>query len=398
MTEKLFIADEKEIRNGTIMDVYFDRTRQILEAKGLSETKVVAEFTSGGLPNKWPWAVFCGLEEVIRLMEGLPIDLYAVPEGTIFRARDSASVRVPLMNISGAYTDFGVYETAMLGMLCQPSGVATASARVKCAAKGKTVFAFGNRRMHPGIAGVLDRSCYVGGCDGVSSPFGADLCGTEAVGTVPHALMLTMGSNEAAFKAFDEIIDPKVARIMLIDTFEDERAAAVSACKSVKDLKGVRLDTPSSRRGNFKELINEVRWELDINGYKDVKIIASGGLNEESIKAVVDSAVSGFGVGTSIANAPTLDFSMDLVEKEGKPISKRGKFSGRKFAYRCPCCFGMGVSLSPDDRIRCDKCGRDMEMIEKPVLKNGKRVSPARSPSEIRDSVLEQLKTIGELE
>ncbi|MCQ2079831.1 MAG: nicotinate phosphoribosyltransferase [archaeon] len=398
MSEKLFIADEDEIRNGTVMDVYFDRTKKILDAKGLSDMKVVAEFTSGGLPNKWPWAVFCGLEEVIRLVEGLPIDLYAVPEGTIFKARDSASVRVPLMNIAGAYADFGVYETAMLGMLCQPSGVATSSARVKCAAKGKTVFAFGNRRMHPGIAGVLDRSCYVGGCDGVSSTFGADLCGTEAVGTVPHALMLSMGSNEAAFKAFDEIIDPKVARIMLIDTFEDERAAAVAACRSVKDLKGVRLDTPSSRRGNFKELINEVRWELDINGYRDVKIIASGGLNEDSIKAIVDSAVAGFGVGTSIANAPTLDFSMDIIEKEGRPISKRGKFSGRKFAYRCPCCFEMGVSLSPEDHIECEKCKVEMEMIERPVLKNGKRVSPAMSPADIRKSVLEQLKVLGELQ
>ena len=397
MPEKLFVADEEEIRHGTVMDVYFDRTKKILEAKGLSKVQAVAEVTCGSIPNKWPWAVFCGLEEVVRLMEGLPIDLYAVPEGTIFKARDSASVRVPLINISGAYSDFGVYETAMLGMICQPSGVATSSARVKCAAKGKTVFAFGNRRMHPGIAGVLDRSCFIGGCDGVSSTFGADICGTEAVGTVPHALMLTMGSNEAAFKAFDEIIDPKVPRIMLIDTFEDERAAAVAACKSVKDLKGVRLDTPSSRRGNFKELINEVRWELDINGYKDVKIIASGGLNEDSIKDIVDSAVAGFGVGTSIANAPTLDFSMDLVEKEGKPISKRGKFSGRKFAYRCPCCFEMGVALTPDAEVRCDKCGCAMEMIEKPVLKAGKRVDKMRTPKEIRESVLEQLRTLKEL-
>ena len=397
MAERLFIADEAEVRKGTTMDIYFERTRRILEATGNDKVKVTAEFTSGGLPSGWPWAVFCGLEEVIRLMEGQPIDLYAIPEGTVFRARDSASVRVPLMNVSGAYCDFGIYETAMLGMVCQPSGIATASARVKIAAEGKSVLAFGNRRMHPGIAGVLDRSCYIGGCDGVSSRFGADLTGTEPVGTVPHALMLVMGSNEAAFRAFDEIIEPEVPRVMLIDTFEDERAAAVAACKSVKDLKGVRLDTPSSRRGNFKELINEVRWELDINGYKDVKIIASGGLNEDSIKAVVDSAVAGFGVGTSIANAPTLDFSMDIVEKEGRPISKRGKFSGRKYAYRCPCCFEMGVALSPTEKVRCERCGVDMEMIEKPVLRNGKRVAPPRAPSEIRESVLEQLRTLKEL-
>ncbi|MFA6642651.1 MAG: nicotinate phosphoribosyltransferase, partial [Methanomethylophilus sp.] len=357
MPEPLFIAGEQEVRKGTTMDVYFARTKQILEARGLSKTQVVAEFSAGTLPRNWPWGVFCGLEEVLRLMEGLPIDIYAIPEGTIFKPRDEASVRVPLMNVAGAYTDFGIYETAMLGMLCQPSGIATAAARVKCAAKGKTVLAFGNRRMHPGIAGVIDRSCYIGGCDGVSSPFGADLCGTEAVGTVPHALMLVMGSNEAAFKAFDEIIEPSVPRIMLIDTFEDERAAALAACRTIKDLKGVRLDTPASRRGNFKELINEVRWELDVHGFKNVQIIASGGLDEDSVKQVVDSAVSGFGIGTSIANAPTFDLAMDLVEKEKQPISKRGKFSGRKYAYRCPRCFAMGVSLSPDDEIKCPDCG-----------------------------------------
>ena len=390
MTEKLFIAGEEDVRNGSTMDIYFERTKKILEETGNAGVKVTAEFTSGGLPDGWPWAVFCGLEEVVRLMEGQPVNLYAIPEGTVFRARDAASVRVPLMNVSGAYADFGIYETAMLGMICQPSGIATASARVKIAAKGKTVLAFGNRRMHPGIAGVLDRSCYIGGCDGVSSRFGAELTGTEPAGTVPHALMLVMGSNEAAFEAFDRIIEPEVPRVMLIDTFEDERVAAVAAAKLIKNLKGVRLDTPSSRRGNFKELINEVRWELDVNGYPNVEIIASGGLNEKTVGDIVDSAVSGFGVGTSIANAPTLDIGMDIIEKDGHPISKRGKFSGRKFPYRCPKCFSMAVSLRPDDRIACADCGTVMEMIEVPVLKNGKRVRKERTPSEIRDYVLSQ--------
>ncbi|MDR0887650.1 MAG: nicotinate phosphoribosyltransferase [Candidatus Methanoplasma sp.] len=392
--QDLFIADEKAVRGGDTMDIYFERTKRILEESGLSSVKVCAEFTGSSLPKGWEWAVFCGLEEVIRLCEGLPISLSAIPEGTVFKPRTSGSVRVPLMNIFGSYTDFGVMETAILGMLCQPSGIATAAARVKLAAKGKTVLAFGNRRMHPAISGVLDRSCYVGGCDGVSSKMGGDIIGQEPIGTVPHALMLLMGSNEAAFKAFDRIIEPSVPRIMLIDTFSDERAAALDACKSIKDLKGVRLDTPGSRRGNFKELINEVRWELDMNGFKSVDIIVSGGLDEKSIADIVDTSVSGFGVGTSISNAPTLDLSMDIAEKDGAPISKRGKFGGRKYAYRCPRCFDMGVSLKPDDDIKC-VCGEKMEMIETEILRNGKRVGKERSPAEIRESVVEQLGRLG---
>ncbi|MDR1690598.1 MAG: nicotinate phosphoribosyltransferase [Candidatus Methanoplasma sp.] len=394
--DKLFIADEKDVRDGYTMDVYFERTKKILESCGMSKTEVCAEITGSSLPRKWEWAVFCGLEEVMRLVEGLPISISAVPEGTIFRTRTADSVRVPLMNIFGAYADFGIMETAMLGMLCQPSGIATAAARTKIAAKNKTVLAFGNRRMHPAISGVLDRSSYIGGCDGVSSKIGGDIIGQEPIGTVPHTLMLLMGSNDAAFKAFDRVIEKEVPRIMLIDTFSDERAAALEACRSIKDLKGVRLDTPGSRRGNYKELINEVRWELDMNGHKDVDIIVSGGLDEVSISEIVDSGASGFGVGTSISNAPTLDLSMDIVEKDGNPISKRGKFGGRKHTYRCPQCFQMGVSLKSDDRIMCS-CGCEMEAIETEIIRNGKRVGKERTPSQIRDYVLKQLNTIGEL-
>jgi nicotinate phosphoribosyltransferase len=393
---KLFIADEEDVRNGYTMDVYFERTMRILEAKGLSGIKVWAEFTAGSLPSGWPWAVFCGSEEVLRLMESRDVDIFAIPEGTIFRARNPNSVRIPVMNIHGSYGNFGEMETAALGMMCHPSGVATAAARTKFAARGKTVIAFGNRRMHPAIAGMLDRSAYIGGCDAVSSRMGADIIGQEPMGTIPHSLMLLIGSNAEAFKAFDETIERSVPRIMLIDTFSDERVAAMEACRTVRDLKGVRLDTPGSRRGNFRELIQEIRWELDMNGYKGVEIIVSGGLNENSVRDIADTCVSGFGVGTSISNAPTLDISMDIVEKEGEPISKRGKFGGRKFAYRCPDCLLMDVSLSNSDDRRC-VCGSAMVLLEEKVMEAGKRTGCERTPSEVRRYVLAQLKQLREL-
>jgi nicotinate phosphoribosyltransferase len=393
--DRLFAANEKEIRDAYTTDVYFERTNKILHSKGLDATDVWAEFTLGSLPNKWPWAVLCGTEEVLRLAEGMSVDIFGVPEGTIFRSRSPKGIRVPLMNIHGRYTDFGEMETAMLGMLCHPSGVATAAARVRCAAKDKKIMAFGNRRMHPAISGVIDRSAYIGGCDDVASKIGADIIGKEAVGTVPHSLMLMMGSDEAAFRAFDETIEKSVPRIMLIDTFSDEREASINACKIVKDLKGVRLDTPSSRRGSLKEIIQEVRWELDSKGFRNVEIIASGGLNENSIRELMDSGVSGFGVGTSISNAPTLDISMDLVCKNGNAISKKGKFGGRKYTYRCPHCLSMDVSLSESENIVCT-CGSAMEFFETPLLKEGKRVYN-RSPAEIRRYVLAQLRQLGEL-
>ena len=393
--DRLFAADEKEIREAYTTDVYFERTKKILNAKKLDGTEVWAEFSLGSIPNKWPWAVLCGTEEVLRLTEGMEIDIFGVPEGTIFRSRSPKGIRVPLMNIRGRYTEFGEMETAMLGMLCHPSGVATAAARVRCAAKDKRIMAFGNRRMHPAIAGVLDRSAYIGGCDDVASKIGADMIGKEAVGTVPHALMLIMGSDEAAFKAFDETIEKSVPRIMLVDTFSDEREASINACNIIKDLKGIRLDTPSSRRGSMREIIQEVRWELDSKGFRDVEIIASGGLDENSIRELMGSGVSGFGVGTSISNAPTLDISMDLVCKNGLSISKKGKFGGRKYTYRCPHCLAMDVSLSENDDMKCS-CGSGMTSAEVPLMRSGKRVHK-NDPSEIRRYVLSQLKQMGEL-
>ncbi|NLL95286.1 MAG: nicotinate phosphoribosyltransferase [Thermoplasmatales archaeon] len=393
---RLFSASEAEIRDGLTADVYFPRTKRILEERGHASTEVWAEFTAGGLPRGWPWAVFCGLEEVVRLLEGMPVDLYAVPEGTVFRPRSRNSVRVPVANIHGRYAQFGVAETSILGMLCQPTGVATAAARTKLAARGKNVTAFGNRRMHPAISGVLDRSAFIGGCDAVSSRIGGDFVGVEPLGTTPHALMLIMGDNRSAFRAFDEIIEPEVPRIMLIDTFSDERDGVMDAVRAVGDLRGVRLDTPSSRRGNFKELIDEIRWELDMNGHGHVGIMVSGGLDERSVADLAGTCVTGFGVGTSISNAPTVDFSMDIVERDGAAISKRGKFGGRKHPYRCPECFEADVSLEPDAEIACP-CGAAMEPMERQVLRAGKRVLPKTPETEIRAYVLSQLGRLQDL-
>ena len=48
----------------------------------------------------------------------------------------------------------------------------------------------------------------------------------------------------------------------------------------------VRLDTPRSRRGNMRAIIEEVRWELDSHGHEDVKIFLSGGVTREDVIVV----------------------------------------------------------------------------------------------------------------
>ncbi|MEM2002638.1 MAG: nicotinate phosphoribosyltransferase [Candidatus Methanomethylicaceae archaeon] len=385
------VATDEEIRSGQTSDIYYLRTKRIIESKGLDK-RVVAEVTVGKLPENWRWGVFCGLEEVVALYEGMPVDLYAMPEGTIFPTKDLNGFRVPQMSIGGLYGSFVSVETATVGLLCQASGVATAAARVKKAAKGKEVFAFGIRRMHPALAPMLDRAAYIGGFDGVSGVLGAKLIGITPSGTMPHPLILIFGDQVSAWKAFDEVIEPSVPRIALVDTLYDEKFESILAADTLRDrLSGVRLDTPGSRRGDFLEIVREVRWELDIRGFKHVKIYVSGGLDENSVKKLAEGPVDGFGVGTSVSNAPTIDFSMDIVEVEGKPLSKRGKFSGRKQAWRCERCYTWQVTPFNSDPPNCPSCGGKTFPILEKYIENGKVVGELKPPKLIRDYVLKQL-------
>ena len=392
---RFHIATDDEIKKAETTDIYFVRTKQVLEAKNLQDVHVIAEITPGELPGGLPWGVLCGIEEEAHLFEGVPVDIYAMPEGSIFHYKDYFGVREPVMRIEGPYGKFCLYETPMLGLICQASGVATRAARVKKAAGEKLVVAFGIRRMHPALAPMLDRAAYIGGFDGISSLIGAKTAGVKPTGTMPHALIIVFGDQVQAWKAFDEVMPEDVPRVALVDTYYDEKIEAVMAAEALKDrLFAVRLDTPGSRKGDFAEIIREVRWELDVRGYKHVKIFVSGGLNEEKVKVLSEAGADAFGVGTYVSNAPTIDFAMDIVEIDGKICAKRGKLGGRKEVWRCVECLTDVVLPFGKPQPNCPKCGGKMEPMLKPLIKNGKIVAKLPSPKEIREYVLKQLEKV----
>jgi nicotinate phosphoribosyltransferase len=213
-------ASEQEIKTGKITDQYFLRTLQILKAKGINK-RVVAEVTLKGTPPDFRWGVLAGIEEAAFLLEGLPIDVFALPEGTVFAPGQ------PLVVLEGLYQDFCAYETALLGLLCQASGIASKASRCKKAAQGRVVLSFGVRRMHPAIAPMIERNAFIGGCDGVAVGKSAELIGEPARGTIPHALVLLIGDTAGAMAAFHEVIEPTVKRVALIDTFGDEKLEAL---------------------------------------------------------------------------------------------------------------------------------------------------------------------------
>ena len=388
------IATDEEIRGGETTDIYFRRTMQVLRAKGLDRVRVVAEITSHSLPRGWPWGILCGVEEAARLLEGREVNVYSLPEGTVFRPEDAFGVRVPVMVLEGPYGEFCELETPLLGLLCQASGVATMAGRLRKLAGKKLLIGFGMRRVHPALAPMVDRASYIGGVDGVSSLAGARAIGREPMGTMPHALIIVVGDQVRAWKAFDEVIPPEVPRVALVDTYFDEKTEAILAAEALKDrLWGVRLDTPSSRRGNMATLIREVRWELDLRGYSHVKILVSGGINDENLRELCEAGADGFGVGTSLSNAPTIDFALDIVEKEGKPVAKRGKLGGRKEVWRCERCLREVVLPLGRGPPACPSCGSPCSPLLLPLIREGK-VQPLPGVEEIRERVLEQLEKL----
>jgi nicotinate phosphoribosyltransferase len=387
------VALDEEVKNGGTTDIYFVRTEEILKNKGLEKVEVVTEVTTGKLPRGWPWAVLCGIDEEARLFEGYPINVYSMPEGTIFHAKDFNGVRVPVMALEGPYANFCKLETPLLGLICQASGIATAAARIRRAAGEKLVTNFGARRMHPSLSPFIGRAAYIGGVDGISSLAAAKLLGLRATGTMPHALIIVFGNQVNAWKAFDDVVSEEVPRIALVDTYYDEKVEAVMAAKALEDhLWGVRLDTPSSRKGDFAEIVKEVRWELDLRGYRNVKIFVSGGLNEESVKVLSEAGAEGFGVGTWISNSPVVDFAMDIVEINGRPVAKRGKLGGRKQVWRCPQCLVDTVLPYNNPPPLCPICGGGTEPMLRPLIRNGEVCEKPPKPREVREFVLKQLK------
>jgi nicotinate phosphoribosyltransferase len=381
------VASEPEIKAGEVSDVYFERTVQILKAKGLTK-RVKAEIRLKSFPQSdWTFGVLAGIEEAAALLEGLPVDVTAMDEGTLFGPHE------PVLVIEGVYTEWAQYETALLGFLCQASGIATKAARCKRAAGDRQVISFGARRMHPALAPMIERNAFVGGCDGVAVTKSAELIDADPTGTIPHALVLLFGDTVEALKAFHEVVDPKVRRVALIDTLQDEKFEAIRVAQALgKDLYAVRLDTPSSRRGDFYQILSEVRWELDIRGFEHVKILASGGIDEYEILKL-NPFVDGYGVGTSIANAPVLSFALDIMEIEGRPMAKRGKRSGSKQVWRMPGAV-ENVVLPASKPAPLTPDGRRAEGLLKPLIAGGRITRDLPPPRTIREHVLEQMSRI----
>jgi nicotinate phosphoribosyltransferase len=320
------IVPVETIGRGDATDAYFDRTVEALEHADRNPT-VVAEVTASQFPSG-DWNLLAGVKDAAHLLAGRDIDVTALHEGQLFDGG-------PVMQIEGPYLEFCRLETSVLGFLSHATGMATAALEARRAAPDSLVLSFGSRHVHPSIAAMLERSALIGGFDGISNVAAGEVIDREAGGTMPHALVICFGrgNQEAAWQAFDEAVAPDVPRVALCDTYSDEIEESIRAIEAVEGLDSVRIDTTSSRRGDFEHILRELRFKLDARGYEDVGIFASGGIDPETMRELRD-LVEGFGVGSYVSNADPMDFALDIVEIEGEPAAKRGKLDGKKRVYR----------------------------------------------------------------
>jgi nicotinate phosphoribosyltransferase len=310
------------VLSGETADIYFARTVEILRLEGLNPVATMEFFASRA-------GVLCGMEEVKALLSRV------LPEGDreVWALADGDNIKQKevVLRVTAPYQSYGLYETAIDGILAHCSGWATAARECVEAAQGIPVVSFGARHVYPSIVGIMDYSAIVGGCAGCSSVAGAKLAGIEPAGTIPHALILVIGDTVKATLAFDKHMPSSILRVSLVDTFKDEAEESVLVAQALgKKLDSVRLDTPSERGRVTPALVREVRARLDLAGFKKVKIFVSGGISVERIRQFIEAGapVDGFGVGSYITGAKPLDITADLHEIAGKPIAKRGRIPG----------------------------------------------------------------------
>jgi nicotinate phosphoribosyltransferase len=310
------------VLRGDSADVYFHRTLEILKKENLNPMVVMEVFPNGS-------GIICGLDETLGLLDKvLPLDsreVRALGDGDVVTSKEVA------LRIKAPYQSFGLYETAICGMLAHGTGWATAARECAQAAGDISCVSFGARHVHPFVSGRMDYAALIGGCTGCSSVEGAKLAGIDPTGTMPHALIIVMGDTVKATLAFDKHIDKSVSRVSLVDTFKDEAEESLRVAAALGEkLKAVRLDTPVERGRVTAELVKEVRARLDQAGHSHVGIFVSGGITPDRIRYFIErgAPVTGFGIGSYISGARPIDYTADIHEVDGVAVAKRGRIPG----------------------------------------------------------------------
>ncbi len=330
--------------------------------------------------------------EFIDALAGLRFtgDVDAMPEGTLFFPDE------PILRVVAPLPVAQLVETRLVALLHFCSLISSKAVRCVLAAPAKLLVDFGLRRAHGAEAGLLAaRSAYAAGFDGTATVLAGKRYGIPLYGTMAHSYVQAHESETQAFLEFARAHPDNTT--LLIDTYDTERAAAKVVALLPRLLgEGIRVKAVRLDSGDLGEHARKVRRILDQGGHREVRIFASGGLNEHELARLAGAPIDGFGVGTSLvtsSDVPGLDCAYKLQEYAGVARRKRSEgkatWPGRKQVFRI---LGADGRLDHDVlALEADRCP-GVPLLE-PMMRAGRRVAlPALA--ETRERTLGELRKL----
>ena len=306
------------------------------------------------IPDKGGYAINAGLEQIIEFIQNLSFDkedieylrsqkifseeyleylsnfkftgdIWAIPEGTVIFPYE------PIITVKAPIVEAQLLETFLLAMFNHESLIATKSARIVRAAKGRSVMEFGARRAHGTSAAIFGaRAAIIGGAVGTSCTLTAKEFDVPASGTMAHSWIQSFENEYEAFKAYAELYPHGCT--FLIDTYDTLKSGLPNAIKVFDEVlkpQGIRPVAVRLDSGDLAYLSKEVRKILDDAGYPDCKICVTNSLDEFLITSLLeqDAKVDSFGVGENLITAKSDAvfggvYKLVALERDGKIIPK----------------------------------------------------------------------------
>ncbi|MCQ2742611.1 MAG: nicotinate phosphoribosyltransferase [Bacilli bacterium] len=286
----------------------------------------------------------CGIDESIAVLHKFAKN----PESLIIEALndgDMVNSGEPVLKVTGKYEDFGFLESIIDGILARRSSVATNVLQVVRALRGAATFSMADRQDDYLTQTGDGYATYVAGIKAYSTDAQGAWVGKKGMGTMPHALIEICGGDVCKAAEIYHKEYPNEQVTALIDYNNNVTVDAITLAKHMgRDLKAIRVDTSKSLidhyfddkdtssfdpHGVCKELIYALRQKLDENGFDYVKIVVSSGFDAKKIDEWTKEGVpvDMYGVGTSLITNTTVGFTGDLVELDGKPEAKEGRYN-----------------------------------------------------------------------
>lgn len=327
----------------------------------------------------------------------------------------------PILEIRAPLIEAQWFETLLLNCINFQTLIATKASRIVQSAKPATIVEFGLRRAQGPNGGLsASKAAYLAGCIGTSNVEAGFMYGIPLYGTHAHSWVMSFPTEEEAYRSYAQTFPDNC--LFLIDTYDTLNQGLPKAIAEAKRIKaagyrplGIRLDS-----GDLAYLSKACRAALDAEGLPEMKILASGDVDEYVVRELKtqEAAIDIYGVGTRLATAyqePAFNgvYKINAIRSnaEWQPKIKissnpaKTTIPGRKQVWRWESAEGyQGDALTlidesaptlmrhPDiDYKQTSLPTAELRPLLETRLRNGDRVIPASTVAETRGRIAHEL-------